>query len=325
MSRREQLAHLKHPVLSIVGPTASGKSSLAIAVAQKLNAEIVSADSMQIYRFMDIGTAKVDLEKTSIKHYGIDIIDPGQAYSAQLFQDYARDAFLEINQKDKVPLLCGGTGFYVQAALEDMQFPSGKQTDNPLRDYYQAYAESHGPGELWQLLKEKDPVSAEVIHPHNVRRVIRALEMYEEGISYAEQAKNIRNLPAAVPSVRFALRVDPDVLARRINTRVDQMIEQGLVQEVQDLMQKGFKEALTAPQAIGYKEIVAYLEGQLSLEDATEQIKTATRRYAKRQRSWFKRDSLLIWLEATHVNQDELVDDVISLYRHHCSESNTLS
>lgn len=316
MNRREQLAHLKHPVLTIVGPTASGKSSLAIAVAQRLNGEIVSADSMQIYRFMNIGTAKIDLEATSVKHHGIDIVDPGQAYSAQLFQDYARNAFLEIDQNNKVPLLCGGTGFYVQAALEDMQFPSGEQTENPVREYYQAYADSHGAEQLWQLLKEKDSASADVIHPHNVRRVVRALEMFEEGISYAEQSKNIRNLPSVVPSVRFGLHVDPDILAKRINSRVDQMIEQGLVNEVRDLIQKGFKQALTAPQAIGYKEIVAYLEGQCSLKEATNQIKTATRRYAKRQRSWFKRDSSIIWLEATRISQEELVEEVTSLYRH---------
>lgn len=314
MNRREKLAHIHRPVITIVGPTASGKSSLAIRVAEVLKGEVISADSMQIYRHMNIGTAKVDVASTSITHYGIDIVDPGEPYSAQLFQQYARTAILEINSRDHVPIICGGTGFYIQAVLEDMQFPAGEQTDNPVRDRYQKYLDQNGKDALWDLLNQKDPESAAVIHPNNSRRVIRALEMHEEGVSYAEQSKNIKQLPHVVPSVRFGLRVSPHVLSNRINERVDSMISQGLIDEVQELLQSGFEGALTAPQAIGYKEIVSYLKGNCTLDEAIEQIKTATRRYAKRQRSWFRRDKSIMWLDAESCNTDQLTHQICDKY-----------
>lgn len=314
MSRGSDLSQIRHPVITIVGPTASGKSSLSLSVAEKLNGEIISADSMQIYRYMNIGTAKVDLSKTAIKHYGIDIIDPGQSYSAQLFQEYARQAIVQIDASNHVPILCGGTGFYVQAVLEDMRFPSGEQTDNPVREKYQTYLQTHGNKALWELLNRKDPSSAEIIHPHNTRRVIRALEMSDEGIKYSDQVKSIKSLPSVVPSVRFGLKVDPTILADRINHRVDLMIENGLIDEVNDLLSKGFENALTAPQAIGYKEIVAYLHNQTTLTEAIDQIKTATRRYAKRQRSWFRRDKKLLWLDADSNTPNELAELILQIY-----------
>lgn len=267
-------------VVSIVGPTASGKSALAQLVALELDGEVVSADSMQIYRFMDIGTAKLKPEERLVKHHLLDIVDPGQSYSAQLFQDQARAAFKDIATRNKVPILSGGTGFYVQAALEDMRFPEGEQDDNPLRAHYEALQAQQGNEALWNMLNEKDPAAAKLIHPNNFKRVIRALEMHEEGVSYADQVKNIRSLPEAVPSIRFFLEVDPLILAERINARVDMMREEGLVEEVEALMARGFEDALTAPKAIGYKEIIAYEKGEITLDEAFRQIKTATRRYA---------------------------------------------
>ena len=313
------LSAFKRPVLSIVGPTASGKSDLAQAVALALDGEVVSADSMQIYRGMDIGTAKLSAEERLVPHHLIDIINPGQSYSAQQFQDQARKAFQDIYDRRKVPILCGGTGFYVQAALEEMHFPEGEQDDNPVRIFYESFQEKEGNQALWDLLNDKDPASAALIHPNNFKRVIRALEMHEEGISYAEQSKNIKALPEAVWSLRFFLQIDPLVLAQRINARVDAMREAGLVEEVEALIAQGFESALTAPQAIGYKEIIAAKRGELTMDEAFEQIKTATRRYAKRQRSWFRRDKRLITLDAEHCSLEDLTATIAEQYRDACS------
>lgn len=305
----------KKPIISIVGPTASGKSSLAQAVALELDGEVVSADSMQIYRGMNIGTAKITPEDQLVPHHLIDIVDPGVTYSAQLFQEQARSAFEEIESRGKVPVLCGGTGFYVQAALEDMRFPEGEQDNNPYRTELEERQRLTGNMPLWDELNDKDPQSAKLIHPNNFKRVIRALEMHQEGISYAEQAKNIKKLPEVVPALRFFLEVDPLVLAERINARVDTMIEEGLVQEVDNLISQGFEDALTAPQAIGYKEIIAAKRGEVTLNRAIEQIKTASRRYAKRQRSWFRRDPKLIRLDADHLSTQELCSVICDRYR----------
>lgn len=310
------------PVISIVGPTASGKSDLAQLVAARLGSEVVSADSMQIYRGMDIGTAKLPVDERLVKHHLIDVVDPGEAYSAQRFQKAARQVFDDLYAQDKVSVLCGGTGFYVQAALDHMDFPKGEQTDNPLRDRWQSFADEQGADALWAELKKRDKRSAAVVHPNNVRRVIRALEMYEQGVSYADQVERLKTIPAEVASVRFGLQVDREVLNERINKRVDLMFEQGLVDEVKGLMSLGFTAALTAPQAIGYKEIVRALSGECSLEQACEDIKMATRRYAKRQRSWFRRDKKIIWLEATHASSDELVLHVLSVYETRKAHSN---
>lgn len=303
------------PVIAILGPTASGKSEVAQRVASELDGEVVSADSMQVYRGMDIGTAKLPSKEQLVVHHLIDILEPGEAFSAQLFQSLARACFADISSRNKVPILCGGTGLYVQAALEDMNFPKGDQEHNPIREYYEAIAEEQGNHYVWELLKAKDPASAQLIHENNVRRVIRALEMLEQGISYADQVKDMKHLPEVVPSLRFALQRDPVLLAKRINERVDMMIEKGLVTEVQELLDAGFRAALTAPQAIGYKEIVSYLDGTITLDVAIESIKTATRRYAKRQRTWLRRDSRVQFLDADTLTLDQIVSVVISTYR----------
>ena len=302
-------------VIAILGPTASGKSEVAQAVARILDGEVISADSMQVYRGMDIGTAKLSLSEREVPHHLIDILEPGEAFSAQLFQTLARTSIEDIASRDKVPVLCGGTGLYVQAALEDMRFPKGEQTHNDVRDKYETFALEHGSQALWDELHRRDPESAARIHPNNTRRVVRALEMQEQGISYADQVKDMRELPEVVPSLRFALMRDPVLLAERINVRVDRMIEMGLVQEVEALLDKGLRDALTAPQAIGYKEIVSYLDGDTTLDDAVEQIKTATRRYAKRQRTWLRRDSRLMPLDADILTTDQIIASIVEHYR----------
>ncbi len=302
-------------VIAILGPTASGKSELAQNVALALGGEVVSADSMQIYKGMDIGTAKLPAGKMLVPHHLIDILEPGEAFSAQLFQKLSREAFAEISSRGKIPVLCGGTGLYVQAALEDMRFPKGEQTDNPIREKYEKMASEEGNEAVWNLLNSLDPDSAKVVHPNNVRRVIRALEMHAQGVSYAKQVSGMKNLPEVVPSVRFGLHRDPVILAKRINDRVDLMFEQGLIQEVEHLLENGLRNALTAPQAIGYKEVVAALDGKCTMREASEQIKTATRRYAKRQRSWLRRDSGLISLDADSLSPDQLLAIVLETYK----------
>ncbi len=307
------MAH-SDPIIAILGPTASGKSEVAQKVALKLKGEVVSADSMQIYRYMNIGTAKLSPAERIVPHHLIDILDPGEPFSAQLFQQLSRKAFEDIRNRNNVAILCGGTGLYVQAALEDMRFPKGEQIHNPVREKYELLAQEQGNQAVWNVLYELDPSSANLIHANNVRRVIRALEMYDQGISYAEQVKNIRTLPEVVPSIRFGLKRDPLLLAQRINNRVDSMIERGLVDEVSQLLSNGFRSALTAPQAIGYKEIVSYLDGKCSLEEAINQIKTATRRYAKRQRTWLRRDSRLIVLDADTLTIGQIVDRIVDSF-----------
>lgn len=298
-------------VICVLGPTASGKSAVAQGVALALDGEVVSADSMQIYRGMDIGTAKITPEEMRVPHHLIDIMEPGESFSAQLFQRLARQAFSDIEAKGKVSVLCGGTGLYVQAALEDMRFPKGEQDNNAFRAHYEALAHEQGVEAVWEELNRLDAASAAVIHPNNVRRVIRALEMHEQGISYAEQVSGMKELPEVVPSLRFGLMRDAEKLAVRINMRVDAMFEAGLVSEVESLLDSGLREALTAPQAIGYKEVVAALDGNITMDQAREDIKTATRRYAKRQRSWLRRDKRVVMLDADVCSEEQLVNEIV--------------
>ncbi len=302
-------------VVAILGPTASGKSDLAQLVALELGGEVVSADSMQVYKGMDIGTAKIRPYELLVPHHLIDILEPGQPFSAQLFQRLSRSCFEDISSRGKVPVLCGGTGLYVQSALEDMRFPKGNQTENPVRLKYELLAKEHGSQYVWDILHDIDSQSAALIHPNNVRRTIRALEMHEQGISYASQVDGMKCLPEVVPSIRFGLVRDPKLLAKRIERRVDLMFERGLVAEVERLLQGGFRNALTAPQAIGYKEIVAALDGEIEMSEAVDLIKTSTRRYAKRQRTWLRRDSRLIPLDADSADKDSLVKTIVETYR----------
>lgn len=303
------------PVLVIVGPTASGKSEVAQLAAEALDGEVVSADSMQIYRGMDIGTAKVPVAQRRVVHHLIDICDPGEAYSAQIFQTMARECIRDIDSRGKTPILCGGTGFYVQAALEDMRFPKGEQTENPFREELEDYLAEHGSQALWDRLSQLDAPSASIIHPNNSKRVMRALEMASQGVSYAEQSRNIKCLDEVLPSVRFVTVKSPEALQQSIEKRVDEMFEEGLVSEVEGLMNEGFESALTAPQAIGYKEVVSALKGEYSLEEAKDLIKIATRRYAKRQRSWFRRDKLLIPVDMDTLSKAEAARFVVDRYR----------
>ena len=300
------------PVICIVGPTASGKTDAAQLVAAAIGGEVVSADSMQIYRGMDIGTGKLPAPERIVPHHGFDLVDPGEPYSAALFQSFARDAFAAIAERGKRPVLCGGTGLYVKAAIDAYEFPAGDQVGNPVRERWTAFAEREGAQALWDELNRLDPDSARELHPNNVRRVVRAFELLAEGRSYAEQKRNLASIEAAVPAVQFGLAVTPSVLNERIDARVDAMVEAGLVGEVRGLLEAGFREGVTAPQAIGYKEIVEALEGRCTLDEAIAAIKQATRRYGKRQRTWFRRDERIRWIDADAGNARAVADTILA-------------
>mgnify|MGYP000708232122 FL=1 len=291
-------------VIVVVGPTASGKSSLAIKLAQRLNGEIVSADSMQVYRGMNIGSAKAPENERIVDHWGLDLLEPGEPFSAALFQVYARSAFKDIFNRGKTPILCGGTGFYVRAAIDDYDFPKGDQIGNDVRDKWMDFADKYGAEALWNALAKIDPNSAQLIAVNDIKRIVRAFELLEDGKTYAQQKETLSSIPELIPSIWIGLEVDPQLLKTRINTRVDKMIELGLVAEVESLLDSGFREAITASQAIGYKEIVAALDGKCSMDDAIEQIKTSTRRYAKRQRTWFRKEKRIHWIDANNPDSD---------------------
>lgn len=291
---------LKRPVLCIVGPTASGKTDLAQAVALAHGGEVVSADSMQVYRGMDIGTGKIPEGERQVPHHCLDLADPGDPFSAALFQQEARRSIEAIDGRGSLAVLCGGTGFYVRAAIDDYCFPAGEQVGNPVRDRLTIQAQQLGPQALWEQLEQRDPASAALIAPNDVKRVVRAFELLEEGESYARQREKLASIGPFYPAVMIGIAVEPELLRQRIDRRVDAMMEAGLANEVQGLLDGGFRDAVTAPQAIGYKEVAAALEGRCTMDEAVEAVKGATRRYAKRQRTWFRKDRRIHW-----VNGDE--------------------
>ena len=295
--------------VAIVGPTAVGKSDVADRLAARLSSEVLSCDAMQIYRGMDIGTAKMMPEECSAPLRLIDIVDPGVAYSAARYQSDARAHVERLLGEQRLPVFCGGTGLYLKAALDEMDFPSGELEDER-RAGYQELAERIGEEALHALLAERDPESAAVIHPHNVRRVIRALEMYDDGVSYAQQKSKFSVPRERYHALWFGLTRSREVLYERINQRVDLMFERGLVDEVRGLMDQGLGDALTSMQAIGYKEIIDALRGAITIDEARELIKMRSRRYAKRQLSWFKRDHRIVWFDMDEFTIDEVVDDI---------------
>ncbi len=290
-------------VIAIVGPTAVGKSSLADRLAAHLGSFVISADAMQVYRGMDIGTAKMRPEERTAPLVLIDIVDPDEPYAAALFQRDARALIDEAREDGVVPVICGGTGLYVRAALDEMSFPAG-ELGSAARQRYEERAAELGVDGLYELLRARDPESAAVIHPHNVRRVIRALEMADEGVSYARQKERFSEVPAHYAFHAYALTMDRARLYDRINRRVDFMFEDGLIDEVRRLADAGFADALTARQAIGYQEVLDYLDGRCTLDEAREHIKLRSRRYAKRQLTWFRRDPRIVWIDCDTYDED---------------------
>jgi tRNA dimethylallyltransferase len=299
------------PVIAVVGPTASGKTALAEALAIETRGEIVSADSMQVYRGMDIGTSKPP-EPRAVPYHCLDLVDPGVPYSAARYQQDARCAIEDVLARSATPIVAGGTGLYVRAALDDWEIPGGHM-QTACRARLERELDEHGAAEMHRRLAVADPQGARLIHPNNSRRVIRALEMIEQGTLYSEQARRFRERRAFYPTKYVGLSVDRARLYERIDRRVEQMLESGLLDEVASLLQRGYRKAVTARQAIGYKEFVPVLEGDRPLEEAAEEVKRSTRRYAKRQMTWFRADDRVRWLDATAADVDALVEQALRL------------
>ncbi len=294
-------------IVTIVGPTAVGKTALADALAVRLGGAVVSADAMQVYRGMDIGTAKAAPGECRAPLLLVDVVDPDVAYSAALYQRDARCAIDQLRAQGTPVVVCGGTGLYIRAALDDMRFPAGSQ-ETDARRAYDDLARRIGADALHGLLRERDPESAAVIHPHNVKRVVRALEMCDEGVSYARQKEGFSTPRPYYDASYYGLTMDRERLYARIDARVDAMMEQGLLAEVEELVVHGFGADLTARQAIGYKELIDYLEGRLGLDEAVDLIKMRSRRYAKRQLSWFRRDARVHWIDLDAVSADAALE-----------------
>lgn len=307
------------PLVCIVGPTASGKSSLADAVAVELGSSVVSVDAMQVYRGMDVGTAKTPPAERLCPLLMVDVAEVGEDYSVALYQRDARacvDALLACGQ---VPVLCGGTGLYLDAVVDEMEFPKG-QVGDERRAIYERYASERGAVALHDVLAARDSASAALVHPHNVRRVVRALELLDEGTSYAEQNAHLRDRPPHYEAVIWGIRMSRERLYARIDARVDAMFERGLVDEVESLRARGLAGALTARQAIGYKEVLDALEGKASLEEARDEIKRRSRRYAKRQMSWFRREGRVRWIDYDATSEEEARETIVEDVRERLGE-----
>lgn len=300
-------------IVGIVGPTAVGKSAVADSVARVLGGQIVSADSMQVYRHMDIGTAKTPPHQRGVPYHGIDLVDPGTPYSAALFQRDARAAIDAIRAQGVPAVVVGGTGLYVRAALDEMVFPAGESV-SPIRAGLELRAVQEGPQALYDELRRVDPASADLVHPNNTRRVIRALEMLHEGASYAEQAAGFSRRTFHYPDTQLVgLTLERSELYARVDARVDEMIALGLIDEVAHLLELGFADALTATQAIGYKELVPVVRHGADRAVAIEDIKRSTRRYAKRQLTWFRADPRISWVDVTGLSSDAVTERVLDL------------
>ena len=288
----------KTPLLIVAGPTATGKSDSAVELALRMNGEVISADSMQVYRGMDIGSAKITREEMrGVPHHLIDCAGPDENWNVVRFQKEARQAVEDIISRGRLPILCGGTGFYIQALLYDIDFTQMEE-NTPLRERLSAMAAEKGPEAVHALLAKRDPASAAAIHPNNIKRVIRALEFMEEsGGSIASHNIQQRARESFYRSVFFVLTMDRAKLYERIDRRVDMMMERGLVDEVRGLREMGIRRDSTSMQGIGYKQIYGYLEGEYDLEEAVRLVKRDTRHFAKRQLTWFKREKDVIWTD----------------------------
>lgn len=295
----------KIPLIIITGPTAVGKTELSVKLAKEINGEIISADSIQVYRYMDIGSAKVTPEEMQgVRHYLIDELDPAEEFNIYVFQEKAKKYVKEIRDSGKIPVIAGGTGFYIQSLLYDIDFTE-ENNDQEYRKELEALAAEKGNHYLHEMLRMVDQDSADSIHENNVKRVIRALEYYKqtgEKISLHNQEQREKDSPYDFQY--FVLNMDRKLLYERIDARVDAMMERGLVEEVRRLKEMGYARGLVSMQGIGYKEIYAYLEGEIPLEEAVYLIKRDTRHFAKRQLTWFRREKEVKWVNYEEFGMD---------------------
>lgn len=297
----------KKPLIVLTGPTAVGKTKLSIALAKAIGGEIISADSMQVYKQMDIGTAKITKEEMQgVNHYLIDEFSPEDDFNVVKFKEYALKYMDEIYARGNIPIIVGGTGFYIQALLYDIQFDKTEDDNHVYREELEEIAIKQGSGVLYNMLKEIDPKSAEAIHENNTKRVIRAIEFFRQnGYPISEHNEEQRQNESPYNYAYFVLNHERSILYQRIDQRVDLMVEQGLEKEVQVLYDEGYDLSLVSMQGLGYKEIISYFEGEISLEEAIYRIKRDTRHFAKRQITWFKREKDVIWVNKQEFDEDE--------------------
>ena len=295
----------KRPLVILTGPTAVGKTALSIALAKAIGGEIISADSMQVYRHMDIGSAKITPEEMEgIPHYLIDVLEPDQEFNVVVFQELAKQAAAEIYSRGHIPIVAGGTGFYIQALVYDIDFTENDE-DTAFRRTLEEQAKREGTEALYERLRAVDPESCESIHAHNIKRVIRAIEFYEKtGKKISEHNREQRQNDSPYNFAYFVLNDDRERIYERINVRVDLMMAQGLVEEVRALRESGCRKEMVSMQGLGYKELLSYLEGETSMEEAVYLIKRDTRHCAKRQLTWFRREKEVIWVDKTVFDHD---------------------
>lgn len=305
----------KLPLIILTGPTGVGKTELSIKLAKELDGEIISADSIQVYKYMDIGSAKImPDEMQGVEHHLINFLEPDEEFNIFLFKEYAKAAMDKIYAKGKIPIIAGGTGFYIQSVLYDIEFNIEEDENKEVRSKYMELAKEHGNAYVHKLLEEIDPESAATIHANNLKRVIRAIEYYEHsGEKISEHNKREAKKTSPYDFHYFVLNRNRDVLYQRINDRVDIMIKNGLVDEVRKLLDMGYSRDLTSMQGIGYKEIVEYLEDEITLEEAIQKIKLDTRHFAKRQLTWFRREKTVTMLnyEDFDDNTDKICEYII--------------
>ena len=309
---------MKKPLIVLTGPTAVGKTSLSISLAKAVNGEIISADSMQVYKGMDIGSAKIRKEEMQgVTHYLVDILEPEEEFHIVKFQELAKAALEEIYAKGKIPILVGGTGFYIQAVTRDIDFTQAEQ-ETSYREELEQFAKEKGAEYLHEKLREVDSKSAENIHANNVKRVIRALEFYHQnGTPISEHNEEQKQQTSPYNLAYFVLTAPREILYERIDRRVDQMMEEGLLEEVKSLRERGCHRGMVSMQGLGYKEILAYLEGEYPLEEAVRILKRDTRHFAKRQLTWFRREQDVIWVdkEQFHWNEAEILEYMMSVLK----------
>lgn len=294
------------PMIILAGPTAVGKTETSIRLAKSVGGEIISADSMQVYRHMDIGSAKITKdEMQGIRHHLIDVLEPWENFNVVVFQRLCREALSKIYAAGHIPILTGGTGFYIQAVLKDIDFTENEE-DGEYRRELEETAEEKGASFLHHMLFEVDPAAAEEIHENNIKKTIRALEFYHlTGQRISDHNEKERQKPPAYHSCFFVLNDDRKRLYERIDQRVDIMIRKGLVEEVEALKRMGMTRKMVSMQGLGYKEILDYLEGRTTLQEAIDIIKRDTRHFAKRQITWFKREKGVIWVDKNEFMYDE--------------------
>lgn len=311
----------KPPLVILTGPTAVGKTDLSIALAKRLDGEIVSADSMQVYRHMDIGSAKITQEQMDgVAHHLIDILEPTDEFNVVSFQQLAKKAMDGIYERGHIPIVTGGTGFYIQALLYDIDFADNDE-DTTLRNDLEEIARTQGSDALYDRLRQIDPESCEIIHANNIKRVIRAIEFYEKtGTKISEHNKIQRQNDSPYDFAYFVLNDDRQKLYDRIEDRVDEMMRLGLVEEVRRLKAMGCTADMVSMHGLGYKEILAYLDGQTSLDEAVYLIKRDTRHFAKRQLTWFRRERDVIMVDKQEFayDNDRMIDYILKVLQKKC-------